>query len=163
MKFLNAIVPLIALLLLSHCNDGGRLFKRSDYLIFGHFYGECVGEGCIEIFKLANGEVFEDTLDRYPVLDELPNPTNFVRLPNDRFQKVKFIFERFPKELFEEDAIYIGQPDAGDWGGFYVETNIGGVRRYWLIDKKKSNLPEYLHDFTNSLNDAIQELASHSP
>lgn len=150
-------------MLFSHCNDDGRLFKRSDYLIFGHFYGECVSEGCIEIFKIADGKVFEDTLDRYPVIDELPHPTNFVRLSDDKFQKVKFIVERFPKELFEEKTIYIGQPDVCDWGGFYVETNIGGVSRYWLIDMKESNLPEYLRDFTHSMNDAIKQLSVQEP
>lgn len=30
-----------------------------DYIIFGHFYGECSGERCIENFKLEKDKIFE--------------------------------------------------------------------------------------------------------
>jgi hypothetical protein len=36
-----------------------------DAFIFGHFYGKCVGEGCVETFKLENGKLYEDDTDQY--------------------------------------------------------------------------------------------------
>lgn len=161
MKVLKTVLPLVAVLFFSHCSDDTVQFsQQSDYLIFGHFYGECFGESCVEIFKITDGKVFEDTLDRYPSASNLPNPTSFVQLSNDNFEQAKFITGRIPAKLFEENETVIGQPDAGDWGGFYAETNVSGVQRYWLIDKMESNLPAYLHDFTASLNEAIQKLTS---
>ena len=35
-------------------------------LTFGHYFGFCQGEECIEIFKLTNSELSEDTTDQYP-------------------------------------------------------------------------------------------------
>ncbi len=90
--------------------------------------------------KITDDKVFEDTLDRYPSASNLPNPAGFVQLSNDKFEQVKFITDRIPEKLFAENEIVIGQPDAGDWGGFYVETNVRGTQRYWLIDKMESNL-----------------------
>jgi len=40
--------------------------------------------------------------------------------------------------LFFETAKVIGQPDAGDWGGLYVEIKcVGEPVQYWFIDQKK--------------------------
>lgn len=38
----------------------------SDYIIFGHFYGFYIGENCIDIYRLENSKIFEDTKDKYP-------------------------------------------------------------------------------------------------
>ena len=161
MKAPKTLLPLAAVLVFSHCSDDTLQFSQeTDYLIFGHFYGECFGEACVETFKIADGKVFEDTLDRYPSYTNLPNPTSFVQLSNDKYEQVKFITGQIPADLFEENETVIGQPDAGDWGGFYVEINVNGIQRYWLIDKMESNLPAYLHDFTASLDEAIQKLTS---
>ena len=37
----------------------------NSYLIFGHSYGECRGDLCIEIFKLTNSQLFEDVNDNF--------------------------------------------------------------------------------------------------
>ncbi len=50
----------------------------------------------------------------------------------------------------------IGQPDAGDWGGIYVEYKFNSVRKFWLIDQKKSNIPAYLHEFVDKTNKKIE-------
>lgn len=56
---------LTILLLTSGCIDNLGPSK-SGYIIFGHFYGECLGEKGIEIFTLEDDKLFEDSNDRYP-------------------------------------------------------------------------------------------------
>jgi hypothetical protein len=57
--------------------------------------------------------------------------------------------------LLNENHTVIGMPDAGDWGGFYVEYNFNGTRRFWILDKMKANVPSQYHDFIDSLNAKI--------
>jgi len=42
------------------------VLSEIDYLIFGHYYGKCIGEECIEIFKLTKTKLYEDINDNYP-------------------------------------------------------------------------------------------------
>ncbi|MCG8608420.1 hypothetical protein MJD09_25960 [bacterium] len=112
----------------------------------------------MEIFKIENSALYEDTLDRYPSHNNLPHSTSYVSLSNEEYEKVKHISDLIPDELFAEDALVIGQPDAGDWGGFYLETNKRGKTEYWLIDKMKNNIPAYLHTLVDALDEAIQQL-----
>ena len=54
------------LIAISSCKKDNLILSTSDYLIFGHFYGECSGEKYIEIFRLEQNQLFEDTKDIYP-------------------------------------------------------------------------------------------------
>ena len=140
------------------CTDSPTNNTPDTYLVFGHFHGECFGEACVEIFKIENGNVYEDSLDIYPVISKMPHETDYVQLLKEKYELVRDLQNHIPDELMLEDSMVIGQPDAGDWGGLYLETNKTGDLKYWLIDKKKSNIPDYLHAFTDSLNAAIQRL-----
>lgn len=161
MKTLTALILTLAAVTSLRCDNQALEFSRdSDYLIFGHFFGECFGEECVEIFKIENRAVYEDTLDMYPLQSQLPQMTHFVRLSDGDYEQVKSLTDSIPEKLFDESNVVIGQPDAGDWGGYYVETNVTGAPRYWLIDKMESNLPSYLRDFAADLNEAIQKLQS---
>ena len=71
MKKIKFYVPVLAFaLLLGACNssDDDANPQDLDYLIFGHFYGECFGENCIEIFKLEADALYEDDNDVYLVI-----------------------------------------------------------------------------------------------
>ena len=50
----------LSLLLIFSCNsnDDELALGENDYLIFGHFYGFCIGENCIQTFKLTKGGNF---------------------------------------------------------------------------------------------------------
>lgn len=61
-------------------------------------------------------------------------------------------------DLLNEPSIVIGQPDAGDWGGFYIEYNFDGVRKFWLLDQMKRNVPNGYHDFLDQVNKKINQL-----
>ena len=106
-----------------------------SYFIFGHFYGECGGEGCVEIYKLEKGTLFEDTTDIYPTW-MTPYDGTYISLPDEKFELVKDIVEHFPEELYAETENVLGQPDAGDWGGIYVEikyVNDEENSGFWII------------------------------
>jgi hypothetical protein len=121
---------LLALLLSSckkeKCPDDG-------YLIFGHFYGMCEGEQCVD-------------------------KAQFTPLGREQFQKAQHLRASFPLELLQQSDTVIGQPDAGDWGGLYIEYHQDGVRKFWLIDKMKTNVPIQYHDFVDRVEAAVEAL-----
>ncbi|PWJ42547.1 hypothetical protein [Sediminitomix flava] len=131
--------------------------EEGSTLIFGHFFGFCIGESCIEIFKLQNGLLFEDSLDLYPNSSS-PYDGEYTVLSNEKYQIANDLFLSFPTELLDETDTIIGAPDAADGGGIYIEVIQGGKRRYWLIDQMKNNIPEYLHPFIDDVNNTIQQL-----
>lgn len=118
------------MVLLHGCANAPTSPAEDSYLVFGHFYGECIGEVCVEIFKIENNTLYEDTLDNYPTYNKLPHNTSYMQLPNDKYEKVEHLLTSIPRKLFSENALVIGQPDAGDWGGLYLETNLAGKDDY---------------------------------
>ena len=127
-----------------------------DAVVFGKYYGFCGGENCTEIFKIANGLLYEDSSDSYPV-DE-PYNGNYTALPAAKYDLVKNFSVFIPAQLLNEPSGYIGQPDAYDQGGYVVELTENGTTRYWRIDTDTSSIPAYLHPLTDTLKTYIQKL-----
>lgn len=150
-----AAVAAIVMLAAACSGDPLANLQSDDYVIFGDFYGECIGDSCIDIYKIQNGQVYEDTLDLYPTATRLPHETAFVPTSRDSYDEIEQRLAEMPSDLYTESKVVIGQPDAGDWGGFYLETRIDGEIRFWLIDKLEDNLPAYLRSFTTKLDEAI--------
>ncbi len=130
-----------------------------DYLLFGHFYGECIGDACIETFKLEKTALYLDTLDNYPSGNE-PFTGSFIQLTNHQYLQVKDLPEKLPSDLFEIPAGRIGCPDCADGGGIYIEIKKGEEIDFWLIDQMLQNIPEPLHEFINLVNARIALLQS---
>ncbi|MBK8702771.1 MAG: hypothetical protein IPN33_03575 [Saprospiraceae bacterium] len=128
-----------------------------DYFIFGHFFGECGGEQCVETFVIQDEKLYEDTLDDYPGIADFED-RQLVLLDNSIYNLVAGLPDQMPDELWDETETTIGMPDAGDWGGIYVEVKRDGETRYWLIDHMDNNIPEYLHPFTDAIKEAIEEI-----
>ncbi len=155
MKIKILLTVLAGFILATSCNkDDGIKLSDGDYLIFGHFYGECFGEECVEIFRLEANKLLKDNNDRYPGYSDFYQG-NYHEISNEKFEEVKDLVDFFPEALLNEDNKVIGQPDAGDWGGLYIEYNYDGVRKFWLIDQMKSNVPGYLHGFIDKVNEKI--------
>lgn len=147
---------LIMMLLIScHADEAG--LSKSGYIIFGHFYGECSGERCVEIFRLEQERLFEDTKDEYPNGGAFYEG-NYVQLSQQKFESTKDLIGAFPTDLLYEKNTVLGQPDAGDWGGLYIEYNFNGVRKFWLVDQMKSNVPAKYHNFMAEVNEKITQL-----
>ena len=143
---------------LSSCKEQNTDPKQEiDYILFGHFYGFCVGEECIEIFKLTNDGLYEDTLDRYPNADKVYEG-NFTKLDNDKFMLVNSILDSIPQELLNEKNNVIGAPDASDGGGVYFAIKDKDGIKFWLIDQFDHNLPAYLIPFKDQINSLILKL-----
>ena len=149
MKNFVIILSLFAMVSCSKEDETTQL----DQFIFGHFFGECFGESCVEIFKIENGLLYEDTLDQYPNING--NDFEWVLVEDININELEVSMSLVPSELYDEEAIVLGMPDAGDWGGIYVQTNRGGDIRFWLIDHMDENIPEYLHEFTASIKSSI--------
>ena len=130
------------------------VLSQSDYLVFGHFYGECVGEDCISIYRLEKYRLLEDTTDVYPSWTNFYDG-KYVRLNQLKFNAVKDLINDFPIELLSETNTIIGHPDGGDWGGLYIEYNYNGIKKFWLLDKWKSNVPTKYHKFIDQVNAKI--------
>lgn len=128
--------------------------SASEYLIFGHFYGMCMGETCVEIYRLEKDQLLEDTRDRYPATTGFYNGS-YERLSQKKFDDCKDLISYFPVSLLSEPGNVIGQPDAGDWGGLYIEYNFNGLRKFWLLDQMKTNVPVKYHAFIDKVNEKI--------
>lgn len=127
------------------------------YILFGHFYGECFGEGCIEIYRICENTLYEDSNDIYPSSSNDRYDGDFQTIiDNDIYTSVESLINPIPEGLFLETEKTIGQPDAGDWGGYYLEVKKENETvQFWLIDTMKDNLPAYLRDYTDKIEEAI--------
>lgn len=137
------------------CNNPRTVEDTNDrnYLIFGHFYGRCVGENCVETFKLTDKYLFEDTIDDYA-----GENLKFVVLENEHFERVKDLAPLFPDLLLQEKETVIGCPDCADGGGLFIELARNGKVHRWRIDQNKGNVPAYLHPFIDRVNAKIEGL-----
>lgn len=153
MKYVSA---LFILLTLSACGKESQNVSETDAFIFGHFFGECFGESCIEIYRLVDNEIYEDTLDKYPGING--NEFDWIKRTDVSVEQIAESLEEIPNSLFDATDQVIGMPDAGDWGGIYVQIHEGAEARYWLIDHADQNIPEDLVPFTTSIKNTIQLL-----
>ena len=140
----------IGIVMFNSCKKESIEKVQDDFIVFGHFYGECMGEECVELFKLTNSTLFEDTNDNYPSSLN-PYNGNFTIDRSSLINQIDDIWEAIPEQLLDENTITIGEPDAGDWGGIYFQYHHNGADQYWLIDKMKENVPQYLNDFIDSI------------
>lgn len=131
-------------------SDDDVTLADEDYLIFGHFYGFCFGEGCVETFKLTGTALFEDTKDDYAGIE-----FDFIKLPDAKFEQVNDITSYFPDKLLEETEAILGCPDCADGGGLFIQLSDKGQIKSWRIDQMKQGVPEYLHDFMDKVNEKI--------
>jgi len=124
-----------------------------EYLNFGHFYGLCMGEACVETFQLTRARLFEDVYDFYPG----NGPYQFERLSNDQFKQVRELLDAIPDELYNYPET-IGCPDCYDQGGLRIEVYDDGELRRWRIDKARSAIPADLLPFIELVEDKISLL-----
>lgn len=154
MQKLLAVLLILGLL---GCEEKDPDLGNFDYLVFGHYYGFCGGEACVEIFKITGSDIYEDTKDEYPGRDGAYTG-EFQKLDRSYYPLAKGLENFVPYQLLALKEKIIGQPDAGDWGGLYFEFSSNGKRDYWYIDKNRSNLPDYLIPFAEQIENRIEAL-----
>jgi len=126
----------------------------NDFLIFGHFYGECSGPQCVKIFKLTKDKLYEETNYPYSGIGSSKNYI-FKELPNDKFNVAKDLMSYFPNQLRSVTEKQIGCPDCRDQGGIYVELSENGAVKTWEIDNDKDAVPDYLPVFVSKVHEKI--------
>ena len=152
MNTLKLLLIALAFVNLISCNKDEQIeINENDYLIFGHFYGECLGEECVENFKLTDTKLFEDINDSYAG----HIPFDFLELGNDKYIKVNDLASFFPPDLLKETMETFGCPDCADQGGIYIEYKKNEDIHKWKIDQAKDQVPTYLHEFMDKVNEKI--------
>lgn len=152
-------IKILILLMAPACQTAYHELETAspDHIIFGHFYGECAGEQCVEIYKLTANSLYEDIKDEYPSFHKAYDGS-FLLLDDSLFEKVNGLRNEIPIGLLKVNPTVIGQPDAGDWGGIYFEIINDGERKYWLIDRKEANIPEGLRAFVGTIGNKIAQI-----
>lgn len=152
MKSFKIVTFFAILIIISSCkHDDDISVNENDYLIFGHFYGECIGEGCVETYKLTDTKLFEDTNDSYAGTA----PFNFIELGALQFEQVKDLIDFLPPELLNASDTAFGCPDCADQGGLFIQYLKNGNTKSWRIDQSKNQVPEYLYEFMDKVNEKI--------
>ena len=103
------------MIVLSSCSKEGISLEYNDYLVFGHFYGMCVGDQCVQTYKLTDNALYKDFRDRF----NDPEP-DFRPLGTDKFQLVKNLREEVPRNLLNSEKERFGCPDCTDQGGIRI-------------------------------------------
>ncbi|RYU75625.1 hypothetical protein [Hymenobacter persicinus] len=154
------LASVLATSLLTGCDrEKDAPAPSQDYLVFGWYHGFCRGESCIEIFKIdkAARQLYEDRKDGYPS-SEAPYDGRYELLPATQYAQVRQLPQQVPAQLLTQPVGIIGQHDFTDGGGYYVEINENGQRKFWLIDRQKENIPTYLYPFVDELAAKINAL-----
>ncbi|WP_299393734.1 hypothetical protein [uncultured Gelidibacter sp.] len=146
----RVLILVLTTFLFTACNSDDISKKTGDYLIFGHYYGMCAGENCVAIFKLTDTKLYENTDDKQS-LENL----KFRELDEASFNQVKDLTTYMPQQLLEDDTTVFGCPDCADGGGLFIQLSKNGVVYKWTIDQVKENVPEYLHEFMDKVNEKI--------
>jgi len=148
----KALVLLMTIVMFSSCNkdEDCIALNAQNYLVFGHFYGMCFGEECVETYKLTDQKLYEDNLDDYSGQN-----LDFVELDNETFVQVSDLVDFFPNQLLSQSETVFGCPDCADGGGLFIQYSDNGSLKSWRIDQTQENVPSYLHAFIDQVNEAI--------
>jgi len=128
---------------------------ESDYLVFGKYCGECVGE-CIVIYKLQDGNLYKMIRPDYMYSKE--GDYKYKQLTDENYQLVKDLYDEFPSELWKMNEGNIGIPDAYDQCGYVISLSKDGVTKVWYIDTNEKAIPAFLHDYMDKIENSIQIL-----
>lgn len=136
-------------------NDDGS-GTETNYLVFGHYYGECIGDGCIRTYHLEGDKLQEDSNDNYGCAA----PYDWDELPNSKYQEASSLFNLLPDTLYTFENQTFGIPDAYDQGGVYLETyGPNGNKRQWHFDTNKEEIPEPLRPLVDSIQAVISRIS----
>ena len=140
-------------------SDSRVIEARGVTLKFGRYFGKCQGNSCVEIFMLQENILREDNTDHLPVNGEFYNG-NFVDFKGSTTVKIDGVLSDFPKTLLNNKPMFntIGQPNAGDWGGIYLEYQDVNTHKQYLIDLNRSNIPKELRIYVGLIDSTIDQI-----
>jgi hypothetical protein len=128
-----------------------------DRLIFGQFYGFCMGPACIENYLLEAGKLYVDGNDVYG--KPFPYEGDWSERPAAEYAIAAPLIESFPAALWQADQETFGIPDAYDQGGYFLEARrADGTHRAWRLDTNPDALPEAIRPFTAQVREVLEVL-----
>ena len=135
------------------------LITRGATLTFGRYYGKCLGNSCVEIFKLKDEKLWEDVIDGYPSSDSFYQG-RYTEFNGSEKINTEKLLKTLPSELlkYRSDFNTIGAPDAGDTGGIYLEFQNPTVHKLWLIDLSNKDLPKNIVIYVDVINNTIDKI-----
>ena len=68
----------------------------------------------------------------------------------------KNLSDFIPNELWDESSTTFGCPDCYDQGGIFIKYKNGSNSKNWKIDQTQIDIPTYLHEFIDMVNEKIQ-------
>ena len=155
MKTIRLLLAVFSISLFS-CQEEVVHPYEGDYLVFGNFYGECLEE-CVSTFRLEENRLIKDTQAQ-----RIGQSVNFEKNPQvlsqDNFELAQELLTIFPSQLLTESDSTFGCPDCYDQGGLYIEYQQGDEQGVWIIDQTQEDVPAYLHEFMDRVNETIQLL-----
>jgi hypothetical protein len=136
--------------------------NSSDYIIFGRYCGECMGE-CATMYKfdLVNRTLFADHSDSY--WEHHSNGTmKFATTISDStvIALVEEIGDEIPEEIINAPAgeQRFGCPDCADGCGIFFETGKDKISRKFYIDNQTDKLEGDVKAFAEYLQEVLRKM-----
>lgn len=129
-----------------------------ESLIFGDFFGFCLGDACVVIYKLENGKLYRDVHASFESMLNDPYTGVFEEVSQEEFDIADGLIDLIPAYLKQQPDSTFGNPDAYDQGGFYVNYQEGNTQGVWRLDHDGQNLPAQLRDFASALRTSMAAL-----
>ena len=150
---------LFSLIVLSSCRyDEITLDTTKDHLVFGTFYGMCVGN-CVNFYVMEGNALYEVNNHQYPSQQLRVDISSLTKLDDAKYQSVQKIWTEFPERLKFETQTVFGCPDCTDAGGTYIEITTGNDVKYWYIDNSGRDVPLYIQEYTNLIIRTTRDLS----
>lgn len=125
-----------------------------EYFAFGSATDFCLNN-CADFFMIKDGNIYPDDMDHYNG-STLAFKTD--ALPNEKYNLVKNLIDRFPKYLINKPNKIFGCPDCADQGGIHIEIKENGQIIRWHIDTNISNTPTQIQDYVEDIEAIIEQL-----
>lgn len=136
------------------CHDSATVDPQEDYIVFGQFNGFCIGESCIEFFKITPSRLLESNVDEYTE-GGFYSFEDFHDLSDDKFQLTKDLGEFMPQQLWAESTTHLGHADVSDVGSLYFEISNASGHRYWVFENGDFDMPQVYSEFMNKIREKI--------
>ncbi len=141
------VIGLMGLMAMS-CKKSSEKLEDGDYILFGTFYGFCMGEECREMYMLTIDKLYEDIDDG--------NEVEYVELPTDLYADVHDIKMSIPADLTALPDSTFGCPDCHDQGGVFLRIKKDDVDQSWTIDNDLDAIPTYLHSIVDLIHEKVE-------
>ena len=146
-----------------NCASKRKEAQTIEYIIFGTYCGECVGQ-CATMYRIDNTSIKVDTTNNFfsEIYGFSKNEAyaftghtyHTDKDPKAFFDQVK---SAMPDDFIDKDGATYGSPDAYDQCGVYIELKNNGKVRKFYIDTNEEETPNDIEIFVNMLYELVNK------